>query len=106
MIRRHVRTAVAVALIVGGPSVLVAQGGRGGAAPAPGQPQGVPIVPAPSYVRTAPPTDPVIQAMWTEGMDRSQAMTLAQELTDVVGPRLTGAPAAFFASTCDRKRFP
>ena len=61
-------------------------------------PQGTPIAPAPAYVRTTPPTDPVIQRMWEEGMQRSQAMALAQELTDVVGPRLTASPAATTAS--------
>ena len=99
MIRRPVRAAFAVALTVCIPSALPAQGGRpgAGAANAPA-PQGLPISPAPAYVRTTPPTDPVIQAMWVEGMERSQAMALAQELTDVVGPRLTAAPAATVAS--------
>ena len=39
------------------------------------------------------PTDnAVIRAIWTEGMDNSQAARLAQTLTDSVGPRLTGTP--------------
>jgi hypothetical protein len=41
------------------------------------------------YVRTTPPSDPVIQQMWTEGMERGQAMQLAQVLFDSIGPRLT-----------------
>ena len=73
-------------------------GGRGAGGGPPGAPQGLPIVPAPAFVRATPPTDPVIAKMWEEGMQRSQAMTLAQELTDVVGPRLTGSPAATTAS--------
>lgn len=43
------------------------------------------------YVRTTPPTDPVIKAMWTEGMEHGQAMTLAQVLTDSIGPRLNNS---------------
>lgn len=46
----------------------------------------------PSYVRTAPPSDPVIQRLWDEGMNRSQAGKLAQVLMDSIGPRLTGSP--------------
>jgi len=47
----------------------------------------------PDYVRTTPPDDPMIQRLWTEGMDRSQAASLAQVLTDSIGPRLTGSPS-------------
>jgi hypothetical protein len=43
------------------------------------------------YVRTTPPTDPVIQAMWDEGMQHSQAMALSQVLFDSIGPRLTNS---------------
>jgi carboxypeptidase Q len=39
---------------------------------------------------TAP--DPVIRAIWNEGMDRSQLPQLAQALLDSIGPRLTGTP--------------
>ncbi len=48
--------------------------------------------PSPSIAQTYPTDDPVLKAMWTEGMDRSQTYPLAQELFDVVGPRLTGSP--------------
>lgn len=44
------------------------------------------------YVRATPPDDPVIQRIWTEGMERSQAADLAQVLTDSIGPRLNGSP--------------
>ena len=37
-----------------------------------------------------PTADPVLRAMWTEGMEQSQAMALIQVLTDSIGPRLTG----------------
>lgn len=36
--------------------------------------------------------DPVIAAMWAEGMENSQAYDLAQTLLDSIGPRLTGTP--------------
>ena len=36
--------------------------------------------------------DPVIRALWNEGMDNSQLPRLAQALLDSVGPRLTGTP--------------
>jgi carboxypeptidase Q len=45
---------------------------------------------APLSAQNFPTTDPVLRAMWTEGMEQSQAMTLIQVLTDSIGPRLTG----------------
>jgi hypothetical protein len=54
-------------------------------------PMGLPITPAPPYVRTSPPSDPVIQRLWDEGMGRSQAGALAQVLMDSIGPRLHGS---------------
>ncbi len=36
--------------------------------------------------------DPVIERMWQEGMENSEAMALAQVLMDSIGPRLTGTP--------------
>ena len=36
--------------------------------------------------------DPVLQRMWTLGMDSSRTWDLAQTLLDSVGPRLTGTP--------------
>jgi hypothetical protein len=36
--------------------------------------------------------DPVIRRMWDEGMNKSQAGTLAQVLMDSIGPRLAGSP--------------
>ena len=39
-----------------------------------------------------PSPDPVIRAIWNEGMDNSQLPRLAQALLDSVGPRLTGTP--------------
>lgn len=42
--------------------------------------------------------DPVIRAMWAEGMERSQVYSLAQALLDSVGPRLTGTPGMDAAS--------
>ena len=43
------------------------------------------------FVRTTPPSDPVIQAMWDEGMRHSQAPALSQILFDSIGPRLTNS---------------
>jgi len=36
--------------------------------------------------------DPVIRQMWTLGMEGSQTESLAQILTDFIGPRLAGSP--------------
>ena len=74
----------------------VAEAQRPGGGAPPGQPQGTPIT-AP-YVRTTPPEDRVIAAMWAEGNERSQAAALAQVLTDSIGPRLTGSPGMMAAS--------
>lgn len=41
----------------------------------------------------APATDPVVQRIYTEGMQHSHAAALAQALMDSIGPRLTGSPA-------------
>jgi hypothetical protein len=38
-------------------------------------------------------SDPVLQRIWDEGMNRSHVQPLAQALMDSVGPRLTGSPA-------------
>lgn len=42
--------------------------------------------------QTFPTDDPVIRAIWMEGMDHSQLEALAQPLLDSIGPRLTGTP--------------
>jgi len=39
-----------------------------------------------------PTDDPVIQAIWDEGMENSHIYTLAQVLADSIGPRLPGSP--------------
>jgi carboxypeptidase Q len=36
--------------------------------------------------------DPVLKSIWQQGMEQSQAMKIAQVLTDSLGPRLTGTP--------------
>ncbi len=46
----------------------------------------------PVAAQTFPTHDPVLQQMWEEGMDRSETYPLAQELFDLVGPRLTASP--------------
>ncbi len=40
-----------------------------------------------------PTNDPVLKAIWAEGMENSQVVDLAQYLADVVGPRMTGTPS-------------
>lgn len=40
-----------------------------------------------------PVDDPVIKAIWAEGMENSQIYPLAQTLSDSIGPRLPGSPA-------------
>jgi hypothetical protein len=40
-----------------------------------------------------PVDDPVIKAIWAEGMEHSQIYDLAQTLSDSIGPRLPGSPA-------------
>ena len=81
------------------PSTPTAQGPGGPAGPARGGFQRP--TPAPprwtrndsaAYVRKTPPTDPIIQRMYTEGMTNGQAGKLAQVLMDSIGPRLTGSP--------------
>ena len=42
--------------------------------------------------QSLPTSDPILQRIWQEGVDRSQADILAQALMDSVGPRLVGAP--------------
>jgi hypothetical protein len=54
--------------------------------------------PTPSSAQDFPSQDPIIEAIWTEGLARSQAYSLAQTLLDSIGPRLTGSPASTAAS--------
>ncbi len=67
------------------------------AAPPPAAPRDrmadpIPAAELPPYVRTTPPSDPMLQRLWEEGMSRSQASVLAQVLMDRYGQRLTGSP--------------
>src|SRR5690606_16383642 len=68
--------------------------GRGGGRPVQKAPGATPIHPdsLSSYVRKDAPTDAMINRIWEEGMQRSQAASLAQVLMDSIGPRLTGSP--------------
>jgi carboxypeptidase Q len=50
------------------------------------------LISAPAAAQTFPTNDPVIRALWSEGMERSQVERLAQVLMDSIGPRLTGTP--------------
>lgn len=48
------------------------------------------LTPGAASAQTFPTDDPVIEAMWEAGVVNSQVETLAHELLDVIGPRLTG----------------
>lgn len=74
--------------------VLAAQTPAGQARPPMGtrNPMADPINVGPSYIRQTPPSDPTIQRIWEEGMNRSQAMSLAQVLVDSLGQRMTASP--------------
>ena len=74
--RRSVRVVLALAFL-GGLTASVKPGMA--------QEEGV----APSF----PSDDPVIRAIWEEGVERSQVMELGRVMMDVIGPRLTGSPA-------------
>jgi hypothetical protein len=52
----------------------------------------VTAVPAVGRAQSFPSPDPVLRRMWALGMDSSQVYSLAQVLSDSVGPRLTGTP--------------
>jgi hypothetical protein len=75
-------TRLGVLAVLALPLPLVAQGGPGGAQNR---------IDSTLYVRTTPPTNPMIQQLWAEGMERGQAMTLAQVLMDSIGPRLNNS---------------
>ena len=47
---------------------------------------------APALAQHFPTDDPVIRAIYAEGMERSQTEPLAHHLIDVIGPRLAGSP--------------
>src|SRR4029450_5704350 len=58
--------------------------------------------------RTSPPTSVdlvMVTRIREEGMQRSQVMDTVRELTDVIGPRLTGSPQAKRANEWTRDRF-
>ena len=93
MFRRPTSTVCVIAVcLVAFP--LLAQGPGGPPAPVNRARLADPIPAAeyPPYVRTDAATDPTILKIWDEGMNRSQAMTLAQVLTDPLGQRMTGSP--------------
>ena len=50
------------------------------------------VAPSLSHAQTFATEDPILQRIWTLGMDSSQVYRLAQTLTDSIGPRLTGTP--------------
>jgi hypothetical protein len=46
-----------------------------------------------AHAQTLPVDDPVLRAIWSQGMDSSQTYNIAQTLMDSIGPRLTASPA-------------
>jgi len=50
------------------------------------------LAPAAAVAQNFPTDNPVLRAIWQEGMDRSQVYPLGQTLSDSLGPRLTGSP--------------
>ena len=46
-----------------------------------------------AVAQSFPSDDPVIRAIWEEGVERSQVYELGQVMMDSIGPRLTGSPA-------------
>jgi hypothetical protein len=56
------------------------------------------LLPARAATQSFPTADPVLQAIWDEGTERSQVEHLAQTLLDSLGPRLTGTPELKAAS--------
>jgi hypothetical protein len=96
---RNVLLVASLAAMLVGPDAL-AQGGRGGGrggaaagpTPPPTNPQALPVNRAEApYVRSTPPSNPMIQKIFEEGMQRSQVMKIGQVLLDSIGPRLTGS---------------
>jgi carboxypeptidase Q len=47
----------------------------------------------PVAAQNFPTDDAMIEAIWNEGMENSQAWTIGQAMLDSIGPRLTGTPA-------------
>ena len=50
------------------------------------------VVASPAGAQQFTTADPVIRAIWNEGMDNSQLPRLSQVFLDSIGPRLTGTP--------------
>ena len=51
------------------------------------------MTPGTVAAQSFPSDDPVIRAIWEEGVERSQVYELGQVMMDSIGPRLTGSPA-------------
>ena len=50
------------------------------------------LIPTGLVAQSFPTDNPIIKAIWDEGMNRSQVYDLSQTLNDSLGPRLTGSP--------------
>ncbi len=91
-IRTSVHVGAVVALLAA--ALPLSAQGRGAARPVVKAPLATPMHEdsLPTYVRRDEPTDPVIQRIWQEGMERSMVASIGQTLLDSIGPRLTGSP--------------
>ena len=52
------------------------------------------VAPAARAQDPPPSSDPVLEAIWREGIEQSRVGELAQVLLDSLGPRLTGSPGS------------
>jgi hypothetical protein len=50
------------------------------------------LLATPVHAQIFPGDDPVLEAIWSDGMENSQVYSLGQALLDSIGPRLTGTP--------------
>ena len=86
-----IASALALVAMAGGDALAQGRGGGRGGAPPP--PPDTTSIRAPAGANAA-----MLDRIWAEGMDRSQAAALAQVLMDSLGPRLTGSPGMEAAS--------
>lgn len=95
MLRNTLLLAASAMALGASQAVAQGRGGPPGPTPAPTNPQALPVDRANApYVRSTPPSNPMIQKIYEEGMQRSQVMKIAQTLLDSIGPRLTGSTDA------------
>ncbi|HEX5706730.1 MAG TPA: M20/M25/M40 family metallo-hydrolase [Pyrinomonadaceae bacterium] len=103
MTARRATLALTLSTVLLLPLVLFAQT----TAPAPSTPPQTttPATPAPDTTRRTPPALAAdVERIREEGLKRSQVLATIRHLTEVIGPRLTGSPAARRANEWTRDR--